>query len=206
MRSSVTLLALALSATTAWAGAIEGKWGLGVDSGVFRSDGVHGALIFGRSARTAWLLDVKAEENVRDVDGFEGGIYLPGIASAEFSQSVVVEIGPRFRRFTRPEADWSPYWDLFAAATHANTRYSTPVSSNDRFSTGGVLGLGLGVEYFTPWHFSVAAHSDVLEARYARIRARTNSQNFFLGSSSGTGYQHSVNAGLSPAIELRAYF
>jgi hypothetical protein len=93
MKSAVTLLALASFAASAWAGEIEGKWGLGVDSGLLRSGGVLGALIFAPSARTAWLLDVKAAENMRDVHGSGVGIYLPSGGTDEFTQSVAVVKG-----------------------------------------------------------------------------------------------------------------
>ncbi len=208
MRTAVVALALGLWATTGWAGDNQGKWGLGVDSGLFRSGGVHGALIHRRSTRTAWLLDVRAEEHVLDTDGSGSGLifspFSPPVASGEFSQTVQVEIGPRFRRFTRPDANWSPYWDLFAAATHSNSRYSSGSTTADYFSTGGAAGAGIGVEYFTPWHFSVAAHSDLLEARYARVRSRGNDS--FLGPRSASGHEQSVNTVLNPAVELRAYF
>jgi hypothetical protein len=197
------IFALSSCAATAWAGDIEGRWGLAADSRILRTDGIRGAVIFGRSARSAWVLDLSAQETTRhDGDSWAAAGAQP-VGRGRLYQATSFRVGPRFRHYSRPDASWSRYWDLFAAGSHGRGHFGAEQFSYDSYQSGAELGAGLGVEYFTPWHFSIAGHADVLSAQLAWRRTREGRSD---GVRSSTEREQSVDMSVQPVIELRAYF
>jgi hypothetical protein len=178
----VLLLALA---GTAQAIDIKGKWGLGVGIGPakWRLSEIETSLIRGKTERTAWILDLKADQTY-------SGSSEPSVQVARYAN---LSFGPRIRRFTRPKERLSPYWDVYAHTVAFNS--SPPISGFYNRMAGVESGLAGGVEYFTPWHFTLAAHTDLFTVEVVRLW----SPGFVMWTESAT-------LQISPALQLRVYF
>ena len=65
-----------------------------------------------------------------------------------------------------------------------------------------MVGLAFGLEYFTPWHFSVAAHSSLMRVTWVRTAFPPS----LPGESRRRRDSESASIGLSPLIYVRGYF
>jgi hypothetical protein len=208
-RFFLVVLLLALAGT---AGAIDikGKWGLGVGTGTSSrysiagiGSGAEASLIRGKTERSAWILDLSVTEVYSELAGDSTG------SLTEKSNNLAFELGPRIRKYTRPKSSFSPYLDFFVHTTGSSSireQYSerTNYTYESRSSTlGGRAGLDLGVEYFTPWHFSLAAHSRLVNASVDRNWRKGDA-----GSSAGRerGFSTTFGFGPTPMLQLRVYF
>ena len=188
-RLFLVVLLLALPGTTQ-AIDIKGKWGLGVGTGSLIGSGAEASLIRGKTERTAWILDLNVSQYYLDsrVDSTRN--------LDRIQRKVNISMGPRFRRFTRPQAKLSPYWDVFL---HYNQ-----VSEHDRYlgfySAGGEGGLAGGLEYFTPWHFTLAAHTKLfsisVDRTWSKIGPPTVSH----------GWGEKAEFSINPKLQVRVYF
>jgi len=174
---------------------IRGKWGIG--AGVFGSE-TETSVIRGRSERSAWVVNLSFGGEA--VDSRADGTPLPGPYEGNYN-SWRVAAGPRLRRFTRPASDLSPYWDLFLASGYSRTHSS--VGRRNSTAVNVVSGLGFGLEYFTRWHWSVAADTRVLEVRWDRFRSTEGVEPLVLRH---TDHRYSTSFGLSPRLFARGYF
>jgi hypothetical protein len=111
-----------------------------------------------------------------------------------------VEISPRVRRYTRPADDFSPYWDAWVSGFYSRDHDSTA----EVWSAGVGAGFDLGAEYFTRWHFSIAAHSGLLSASW--LERHFEEPPTILGPSSTVTDRETVSLGLNPGFVLRTYF
>jgi hypothetical protein len=165
-----------LGAGPAGAVAVQGKWGIG--AGLFGGGGEL-ALIRGKSERSAWLFEFRLDGERRDA------------ASDYEAKFFSVAAGPGFRRFARPKSEFSPYYDVTLVGLYS--RVYSGFSSSTGY--GAQASLDFGLEYFTRWHFSVAGHTSVVNARWARSRS---------------GGPHSTttlaNIGIYPALFVRGYW
>ena len=187
-RLFLVVLLLALAGTSQ-AIDIKGKWGLGVGTGSFIGSSAEASLIRGKTERTAWILDMQfgqSYEFTRDTTAYY----------SYKQQSYNLELGPRFRRFTRPRADLSPYGDFYL-------HYQGIMSGTTLNGTTGVgfkSGLAGGVEYFTPWHFTLAAQTRILEVSALWSWVEVNEK------ITKRGISEQVKFGLQPGLQLRVYF
>jgi hypothetical protein len=192
-KAGAVVALLLLGASSAGAVDIQGKWGIG--AGVFGGGG-EVSLIRGRSERSAWLLELQLSgDNSNRRSEFSD----PAVAPSRSNQNFfAISGGPGLRRFTRPEAEFSPYYDLSLRGTYDRSHFSV---FENRTNVGAGARFSFGLEYFTRWHFSVAAHSSVanLGWRHSRMtyqgaRAVDRSSGF------------SADVALRPALFVRAYF
>lgn len=166
---------------------IKGKWGLGVGIGPtkWRLLEIETSLIRGKTERTAWILDFNADQTYSQAKDSTGHLLF-------VTRVAHISLGPRIRRFTRPKERFSPYWDVFIHGHGSNS------GTNDTYTrlAGVETGLAGGVEYFTPWHFSLAAHTSLLTVEATRMWSK--------------GYhpqwEETTTLGLSPLLQLRVYF
>jgi hypothetical protein len=202
------LLMILLSASPALAMDIQGKWGLGVGAAGVIGTNPDITLFYGRSRSSAWLLDVQlsgTNSNGHSTIPLDTTLSNP---THDNQNQLSVNIAPGLRRFLRPDGEFSPYFDLSAGGfyNHAHQYVDSPGAFTR--VDGTVWGLGiscaLGAEYFTPWHFSVAAHTSLASANWY------SSHDTFEPSGSGT-YDRKTNGvraslGISPILALRVYF
>jgi hypothetical protein len=189
MRRLFLLVLLLALAGTSWATDIKGKWGLGVGTGSFLGSSAEASLIRGKTERTAWILDVQfgqSYESTRDTTTYYN----------YKRQSYDLELGPRFRRFTRPRADLSPYGDFYLH--YQGTMSGTTL--NGTTGAGFKSGLAGGVEYFTPWHFTLAAQTRILEVSVLRSWTEVNDKII------RRNMYEQVKFWLQPGLQLRVYF
>jgi len=193
-RLFLVVLLLALTGTSQ-AIDIKGKWGLGV--GIGSATPAEPYLIRGKTTRTAWILDGTFDQRyseARDTTGYNS-----------FTRSVWLGFGPRLRRFTRPQEKLSPYWDVSVhlngqRSSYSGTQYGYRYYSEVRYSAGFSTGLEGGVEYFTPWHFSLAAHTPFFLARLDRHWSKSE------GRISLREWLASMDLTISPRLHVRVYF
>ena len=198
-------LMLVLGASVAGAEDIKGKWGIGA---ALFNPGFESSLIRGHSNRTAWVFDV----------------FLSGISDdrtdkatsqldVEHSTSTwAIGAGPALRRFFRPESDFSPYGDLFVFGNYQH-RHDTaaavgdplPLQSSNSSNAGVSTGLRFGLEYFTRWHCSIAAHTDILQLRWDRFNDETEQPGVPAQSSTHENV-YRASFGIAPRLLVRAYF
>lgn len=199
MKALVFFVALSLMlASDGVAAEIEGKWGLG--AGVFNTRVGEMTLIRGRSNRSAWLLDFQLRDDRQRVGG-SGGFPIP--VDQDRRQSFITG-GPGLRSYTRADADLSPYWDVMLVAVYFRNRSQNGGGTSSFESLEGGARFNLGVEYFTPWKVSFAAHSTILSATWSSIVYRTDGG--VLGSTRSTGESWDLLLGLSTALGARIYF
>jgi hypothetical protein len=188
-----TIVAVGLTITFCAAGAeaadIRGKWGIGAS--VF-STGREISLIRGRSERSAWFLDLGSKFMDRSGSG-------PGSLS---SNALSIVVGPGYRRYARTEA-FSPYWDAAGHWLYLRSRESLSATlTSERYGAEGVFGFG--AEYFTRWHFSIAAHSTIARVSWQHSADRIDFPPNFEWRAAG--HAESISLRLSPALVLRGYF
>lgn len=192
---SVVVVVLLLAVRTAGATEIDGRWGLG--AGLFNGGG-EVSLIRGVSARTAWLLDASVQQNESSVESDQG------LGPTEAVQSGgSFSLGPRFRRFTRPQSEFSPYWDVYAHADYSRAHEALAADRITNETAGVSAGLEIGLEYFTRWHFSVAAHSGLLSFGWEHVRTEATSA---VTAGEITGHTEFARLALNPVLFLRGYF
>jgi hypothetical protein len=188
-RLFLVVLLLALAGT---AGAIDikGKWGLGVGTGDFLGSGAEASLIRGKTERTAWILDLDLYQSYSELRTDSTGRIFDRDAETRLT------LGPRIRRYSRPQAKLSPYVDGFfhLRGSGSNNLYG------GRYNAGGELGFAGGAEYFTPWHFGLAAHTGILSVAVERIWDGQRGQVI------AHGWRVWSIIGISPRVQLRVYF
>lgn len=197
MKTTMAVVAcMVLGAASAGATDIAGKWGIG--AAVFGGGG-EVSLIHGHSARSAWLFDVFISQR-SDETKFEQSPPTPN----ENRGFVTFLAGPGFRRFTRPGDAFSPYWDIRVRGSYARQRRTTSAQETNTITDSGVDGeFSFGLEYFTPWHFSVAAHTGLAQARWNHTTMEDVSS---FSSAQRTTDAVTSSIGLSPVLYVRAYF
>jgi hypothetical protein len=199
MVAVAVLMVMLVVASSAGAVDIKGKWGIG--AGIIDRGG-EVSLIRGRSERSAWLFDVGISQQDlatrTDITPVP-----PPSPSRDNDNTVSILAGPGYRRFVRPGGDLSPYWDLRLLGIFSR-RHSGGAGISDTQTQAGAEGrFSFGLEYFTPWHFSVAAHSSLVVVSWTHVSDRGFSP---ASESRGTGHFERASIGLSPAIFLRGYF
>jgi hypothetical protein len=204
----LALTTLALSTSTSGAVPIDGKYGLGLDTGDLLSTNAEGALLWGKSDRTAWLLLVDVNGSTESTDHLRD-LTMPDtlITGSDDFDAFFVSMGPGLRKFVRADEHFSPYFDITlrgirSVATQSSTNGD---SRGARSSSWGVEGgLAIGAEYFfTKWPVSLAAHADLLTAGYShRVQKYT-----------AAGYRdtreqddYTISGGLGPHLQVRVYF
>lgn len=200
-RTIVVLVVLLLGASNAGATDINDKWGIGAS--VFNSS-VETTLIRGVSDRTAWVLGLTFSGSNSDRTT---QVSCPSCGFPLFEGNanlVQIDAGPALRRFTRPASEFSPYGDLFVSFGYGRFRDGTGGSSFTDERVGAGAGLAFGLEYFTRWHFSLAAHTDVLTARWNRDTLRLTGSLGVLNHTTVDRFE--AQASLAPRLVLRAYF
>ena len=198
---AVCVMMASLGIPVAGAADIEGRWGLG--AGV-SAGGLRVSLIRGTSERSAWLFDVSIsqEDFSRDRQSSTDPV-LPSFADLD---SWRVSVGPGYRRFLRPGAGFSPYWDVEVNGLYSRVHTSLIqglLSSNTETAAGVAGRFAFGLEYFFRQHLSVAAHGTVAELAW-RHTSRDFSHPAFRFST--TGHVVSSSIGLNPVIFLRGYW
>jgi hypothetical protein len=201
MKTTMAMVAcMVLGATSAGATEIAGKWGIG--AAVFGGGGEL-SLIRGHSARSAWLFDVFISQRS---DELKAESILPSSPTVTQDLGALTFVaGPGFRRFSRPSEAFSPYWDIRVRGSYARSRGETPSTQDiDTRTDSGVQGeFSFGLEYFTSWHFSVAAHTGLARAAFVHSTQEQATPTFNVRFTDDTV---SSSIGLSPVLYVRAYF
>jgi hypothetical protein len=172
---------------------IKGKWGLGVGTGDFLGSKADFWVIRGKTTRTALLLYVRTSQSYTESWDSQ---------SSEITRSIGVTLGPGFRRYTRPREKLSPYWDV--NFTFGGSRMSSsgdrPAYSYKYLTKSANAGVDLsgGVEYFFPWHFSLAAHTSLCQADLSHTWSDDQRYN--------NGWMESLVLQVNPTLHLRVYF
>ena len=185
-------LLLVLGAAGAGAEDIKGKWGIG--AGVFGGGG-EVSLFRGKSDRSAWLFDLSVS-NLSSTEHSEPG---SSASLARNDDNVALSVGPGYRGFLRVTDGLSPYWDLAAHFLYNRRHGSANSDSFTDKSWGGDASLSFGLEYFTPWHFSIAADSEIVGFSWTRDEAHDE-------VASTTGHTQRASLRLSPVLYVRGYF
>ena len=199
MHRSVRILAasavtVALFAAPSHALDFQGaKWGIGAP--IQFSDGTEIALMHVNSNSSIWGLDVLYQQQQTRYDA-----YATSPATNQFNSFGNLAVGPRWRHFSRADASFSPYWDVFVDALQLTQQGTSGTNTSDIRGWGVGGGVGIGAEYLTKWHMSVAVHATVLRSEYMKLKNHTNSP---LGDRDITQWQNQV--GLQPVVYLRAY-
>lgn len=187
---AVAAVALSIVTTPSRAIDIQGKWGLGALISTDRGT-VETSLIRGWSNRGAIVIDASYFGSSSRLGGT--------LSSLQENQSFAV--GPRLRRFTRTDAEFSPYVDLFAHAVgQVSLNSNSSGFQNDTRGWGGEAGLSLGMEYLTRWHFSLALQTNVATFSYMKTHETSTP------GVSGDGSLWRASAGFSPQLFIRGYF
>jgi len=108
MRRSFVLLLLLALPLTSHAADIDGHWGLSAPLFTTKGDTPYSLLYRFTPAWTGALdASVHIDENLDDQNNSRSPLGVSG-------DFVSVQVGPRARRYLRPEDDFSPYLDVFA--------------------------------------------------------------------------------------------
>ncbi len=194
-RLFLVVLLLALTGTSQ-AIDIKGKWGLGVGTGE-RGLPTEASVIRGKTTRTAWILNISGYQSLNEHENADYGTT---------NRYLNVGLGPGFRRYTRPLDRLSPYWDFNLNFAGGRTSYTAnyPPPGNSYKDIGYTVGSGasmaVGVEYFTPWHFSIVAHSHFVDLSLTREWVRHEGRTY------NTRWTETVNLNVAPYLRLRVYF
>jgi len=170
------------------------SWGIGAP--ILFSDGTEIALMKIRSNSSAWGLDISYFQNQTKADPFSGS---PG--TNQLNNNSQLQLGPRLRHYTRAEGSFSPYYDIFAEYVQTVGQSTNGTSTNDTHGSGVQAGVSLGAEYLSPWHMSVAVHTNLLTTRYEKLKNHTNTP---LGDRDLTQWSNAI--GIQPFVFIRAYF
>jgi hypothetical protein len=199
----ITLMALsALPDRTAHATEVAGKWGLGFSVGDILDSRAEGSIIRGRSASTAWVLDVGVnEENIDRKTRVTVSDTTSVYKSSQDNWSVL--LGPRLRHFTRPDAAFSPYWDVIVHGTYSRAKRDD--NAGDLFeSRGALIGIDVGAEYFfSRWPVSAAVHTSLVNGSYAH-EIREHQEGGYQVRETFDSWSAALRLG--PVLQLRAYF
>lgn len=207
------LAALATCAATpnaADAVPIDGKYGLGIDAGDLLSTGAEAALIYGRSEKTAWLLLINASGSFGDTD-ISRYYATPDtlIEETRGRDGFSISLGPGVRKFIRSTEHFSPYFDLKLQGIRSVYMEDRSDGSSDsrgyRSTEWGVEGgLAIGAEYFfEKWPVSLAAHANLVTARYTHRVQKYSASNF---REESVDDSFSMSEGLGPQLQVRVYF
>lgn len=200
---ALVLVLMLLGAVNAGATDIAGKWGIG--AALFNT-GFETSLIRGHSNRTAWVFDVSL--NGGSVDRTDKQSTSPDDVKIN-GNDWGISVGPSLRRFFRPESEFSPYGDLFVAGNYQRQHGESTIGSSTSTSTntlsGVETGLRFGLEYFTRWHFSIAADTDILSLRWDRF-SQKQEQQLPAVQASATENRYAASFALAPRLLVRAYF
>lgn len=199
MHRSVRILTLS-AVTLAWfaipAHALDfqgAKWGIGAP--IVFSDGTEIALMHVNSNKSIWGLDVMYNQSQNRTDAFA-----TAPTSNAFNSFSNLAVGPRWRHFSREDANFSPYWDIFVDALQSTQLNTSGTATNDFRGWGVGGGVGIGAEYITKWHMSVAVHTTVLSSQYLKLKNHTNTP---LGDRDETQWNNRI--GIAPFVYIRAY-
>ena len=169
------------------------KWGIGAP--ILFSDGTEIALMHVSSNSSIWGLDAFYQQQQTRADAFA-----PSPTSNQFNSFANLAIGPRWRHFSRADANFSPYWDVFVDALQQTQQGTSGTNTNDIRGWGVGGGVGIGAEYLTKWHMSVAVHSTILSSSYLKLKNHTNTA---LGDRDITQWVSRI--GIQPFVYIRAY-
>ena len=204
MRTAMVVVGMLVGAANAMAADIAGKWGIG--AGVFGGGGEI-TLIRGKSPQSAWLFDVTLSD--RD-DARSDETIPPATPTVSRNQNVLtMRLGPGYRRFVST-GDFTPYWDVRARLFYQRIHFgeglsdASPGVSDTETRIGPEAVFSFGLEYFTPWRFSVAVHSSVASVTWMSIDGKTINPPGPERRSSGSSTFASI--GLSPVLFVRGYF
>ncbi|MBI1798482.1 MAG: hypothetical protein HYR73_02220 [Candidatus Eisenbacteria bacterium] len=199
MKKALSLLSLLLlCGSNAWAADIAGKWGLGAGIANFATDIT---VLHGRSEKSAWLFDLQLGQYESAAESHGTTPYL--IDRSTNRNGWRIAGGPGLRHLTRPQSDFSPYWDLFLHGNYAHDHYFND-GSNDEAAWGVDTGLAIGAEYFTKWHFSAAVHTRVASFSWEH---RNSTRSYGLNESyESTGHNQGASVGVAPQLFVRVYF
>lgn len=179
-------------------------WGM-VVGGFFRNSNVHGAIIHRTSERSAWAMDLRVWQSEWRLEPEVDSL---GV-EREFSDGVEMDLGPRYRRYTRGGEGLSPHVDVFAAGTYSRYRSNSYSREQRERATGIRLGTGFGLEYRTRWNVSAAGYTDLLSFQYEWIERKGSGYiNPFNPPPPITykGHRDRLTMYLAPEFELRVYF
>ena len=202
MRRLLVVLVLALIPTAAFAIDIDKKWGL--SAGIADSEGQL-SLIRGR-ANGAFILDFAVALSSEEISEDDPTVNDDITVKQDFSSFAV---GPRFRRFARPDAKLSPYLDFFGHFVQAKGRFTQDNATTgsggtqEINQTGAEFGIGLGAEFETAWNFNIAAHTDFLQATWWNVAQKFNTTSD-VNTLSGSRWE--LEAAFNPALFARVYF
>jgi len=200
MRKLLVVLALVMLPGTAFAIDINKQWGL---SAGIADDVGQLSLILGKP-KGALVLDVNFLLISQEIEEDEPTVN-PDIR--QFQQVSQYSIGPRLRRFVLPGEKLTPYWDLFAHFTQTQQKSTNEIGGtggNQTITqTGGEVGLGLGAEFETAWHFNIAVHTDFLRVEYTSLSQKSNTPGT---DQELSGAAWEVVGGFNPALFARVYF
>lgn len=207
----VAIAALAAAGAT-HATDIAGKWGLGVSIGEILSSRAEASLIRGTSNGRAWILDLSIDQAMQDLSGTDtsplGGVVRTEDYDAR-EERTSYALGPRLRSYTRPDADFSPYWDVFLHGMGLVYRRSDNDRASDQIEAGGRVGVAFGVERFLPrWHVALAAHTGLVN--FDLLRSTLHSIQGSAVSAPSTrhakGWTQRVRSAIEPQLQARVYF
>jgi len=189
---------------------IQGKLGLGVDTGDLISSEAEAALIWGRSESTAWLFLINVRGAVSDADIIRDyAVPDTTVASGDGYDSFYLSAGPGLRKFVRPSATFAPYFDVTLRGIRSVA--TDQADGGSTYSTGGrhtvwavESGLAIGAEYFfEKWPVSLAAHADLVTVQYRHRFTRYTSSSQRLQAEENA---FSASGGLGPRLQVRVYF
>jgi hypothetical protein len=192
-------------ATPSDATEIAGKWGIGIGTGDLIGSRPEAAIIRGKSARTAWILDLGVgQRSDSEDDRFESELPDTLIIRDRGRNLWSVNAGPRIRRFLRPAELFSPYFDLYGRFSFFWSASSVSEQDFRERQIGGEVGVALGAEhFFVKWPISLAAHSRIGYFRYTHGVLKINGVGATRESEEDSG---EWSIGISPALQVRVYF
>lgn len=202
------LLLIAFGATPALAMDLDGKWGLGVGAGGVVSTSSDITIFRGRSATSGWLLDLVINGSNATGHANITPDTLLTQAAHQNTNDLSVRVGPGIRHFLIANGPFSPYLDFNLLVDYSRTHNYADIPGEFDRSGSSTWSFGadmeMGAEYLTPWHFSLAAHTEIGQVAWSlthETQEFTNSPPFDHKSST-------VSAAVSirPVLELRVYF
>jgi hypothetical protein len=192
---AASAVTVALLAAPSYAIDFKGaSWGIGAP--ILFSDGTEIALMKIRSSSSAWGLDISYFQNQTRSEDFSG---LPG--TYQLNNSSTLALGPRLRHYMGEGASFAPYYDIFVDFVQTTQQSTNGTNTNDTHGTGVQGGVSLGAEYLSPWHMSVAVHTNLLSSRYVKEKNHTNAA---IGDRDQTQWSNVI--GIQPFVFIRAYF